>query len=78
MSEKMPEKKASSNGEADLLESQKTPSKHQDGKENKNLNKTAEKSATGKNLQRQQNGSAEPKVSFGRTSSVIGYHSNPP
>lgn len=61
-SEQKSDVKASPNGEVDLLESQETPSKHQDGTENGNLIKTAEKSTTGKDMKRQRNGSAEPKV----------------
>lgn len=60
-SEQKSEVKASQNVEADFLESQKTPSEHLDGKENGNLVKTAEKSASGKDM-KERNGSAEPQV----------------
>lgn len=61
-SEQNSEAKASQNGEVDLLESQKTPSKHQDGKENGSMDKATEKSETGKDTEKKGNGSAEPQV----------------
>ncbi|OWM86946.1 suppressor protein SRP40 [Punica granatum] len=60
-SEEKSDVKASPNKEVDLLKSQKTPSKHLDSKENGNLDKTAEKSTTAKNTNKQCNGSAEAK-----------------
>ncbi|KAK4757798.1 hypothetical protein SAY87_019099 [Trapa incisa] len=59
-SEQKSEVKASQNDEVNLLKSQMTTSKHQNGNESACIDKTAEKSASGKDMKRC-NGSAEPQ-----------------